>query len=155
MLCASLRIAGILALSCMASHVTSCLGRENGSQNGRTVGREQAVQEAEGSPELPSPVIQAAHSGSITAIALSSDHKIAASVSEDATVRVWDVETGRLLKTLTTGRFWFYSVTFSPDGKWLAAGSGDRNAYVWELATARLTNTFTGHSGAVTALAFS
>ena len=155
MACTLLRIVGILALSCWASHAVACPGREDGKHAVPPVTTNQAAQAGEVSPELPSPVIQDGHSGSISAVALSDDHKIAASASTDATVRVWSVETGRLLRTLTTGRFWFYSVAFSPDGKWLAAGSGDRNAYVWELATGRLARTFPQHSGAVTALAFS
>ncbi len=54
------------------------------------------------------------------------------SASFDATVRLWDVEKGICLKTLSKHQEPVYSVGFSPDGRYLASGSFDRSVYIWE-----------------------
>jgi WD40 repeat protein len=71
--------------------------------------------------------------GSTGCLALSPDGKRLASVSGTefvnnafvaGDVTVWDVETGRELRTLKGLTSWIWSVAFSPDGKQLAAASG-------------------------------
>ena|SRR5882762_3807570 len=47
---------------------------------------------------------------------------------EDTTVRVWSVETGRLLKTLATEKFCFYSVVFEAVAIALAGINGSGGA---------------------------
>jgi WD40 repeat protein len=78
-------------------------------------------------------------------------------------LKLWNIETGSCLQTLTghTGRIW--QVVVSPDGQWLASGSDDQTVCVWNIATLKTpSNTspqphyrLTGHSASVFGLAFS
>ncbi len=52
----------------------------------------------------------------------------------DRTIRVWDVETGALLKTLNI-RSGDYVVTFSPDGKTLVSGDHRGEIRFWDVET--------------------
>jgi WD40 repeat protein len=45
-------------------------------------------------------------------------------------IRVWEVSTGQLLRTLTDDSGHVYSIAFSPDGSWLASG-GYGNLTLW------------------------
>uniref|UniRef100_A0A8D3CCS1 Transducin beta like 1 X-linked n=1 Tax=Scophthalmus maximus TaxID=52904 RepID=A0A8D3CCS1_SCOMX len=54
-----------------------------------------------------------------------------ASASFDSTVRLWDVEGGVCIHTLTKHQEPVYSVAFSPDGKHLASGSFDKCVHIW------------------------
>lgn len=53
------------------------------------------------------------------------------SASFDSTVRLWDVERGVCVHTLTKHQEPVYSVAFSPDGKYLASGSFDKCVHIW------------------------
>ena len=68
---------------------------------------------------------------------------------EDETIRLWDVSTGKHLKTLTGHTDSVGSVYFSPDGKTLASGSGDDTIRLWDVSTGRLLKAFTGHTDSV------
>ena len=91
----------------------------------------------------------------ITSVAFSPDGKKLASGSDDKTVRLWEVETGKQLATLTGHSDSVWSVAFSPDGKKLASGSRDQTVRLWEVETGKQLATLTGHSSDVLSVAFS
>jgi WD40 repeat protein len=98
------------------------------------------------SPKSPEP---------ITSLAISPDGKKLASGSEDNTVQLWDVETGKQLTTLTGHSDYVLSVAFSPDGGKLASGSKDKTVRLWDVSTGTQLTTLKGHSSDVSSVAFS
>ncbi len=58
-----------------------------------------------------------------------------ASGSHDDTVRLWDPDTGELLRTLEGHEGDVNSVAFSPNGRLLASGSDDRTVRLWDPGT--------------------
>jgi WD40 repeat protein len=67
----------------------------------------------------------------VFSVAFSPDGKLLASGSEDDTVKLWDVASGRELQTLRGHAGNVSSVAFSPDGKLLASGSSDGIIRLW------------------------
>jgi RHS repeat-associated protein len=95
------------------------------------------------------------HTERVFSVAFSPDGRLLASGDFAPTIRLWDVQTGRLLRTLTGHTNWVWSVTFSPDGRVLASGSRDRTVRLWDVQTGRLLRTLTGHTGEVRSVSFS
>jgi len=86
-------------------------------------------------------------------IALSKDGKRAVSAGKD--VYVWDVETGKLVKTLEPIGKDALSVALSPDGRRIASGASDGRVYLWDLESGALLTTLADGKGPVEAVAFS
>jgi WD40 repeat protein len=70
----------------------------------------------------------------VTSVAFSPDGRLLASGSYDKTIKLWDVATGSLVRTLSGHTDDVYSVAFSPDGRLLASGSGDETIRLWDIS---------------------
>jgi WD40 repeat protein len=82
------------------------------------------------------------HTKRLTDIAFSPDGKRLASVGGDATLRVWEVATGKELHALPTAQdVTIQAVTFSPDGQVLASAGWDATVRLWDPATGRKVRT--------------
>jgi len=60
--------------------------------------------------------------------------------------RLWDVETGKLIRTFRGHTDVIYSVAFSSDGKLALSGSWDATVRLWNVDTGETVRLFTGHS---------
>jgi WD40 repeat protein len=73
------------------------------------------------------------HSASV--IAMSADGNILVSGGKDKAIKVWDLATGKLRKTLQSSSGEVRSVAFSSNGKIAVSGGGDRVVRILDLAT--------------------
>jgi WD40 repeat protein len=95
------------------------------------------------------------HSGSVNAVAFSTDGRLLASASDDGTARLWNPATGEQVQKLEGHRHWVRAVAFSTDGQLLASASDDRTVRLWNPATGEQVQKLEGHSDSVRAVAFS
>jgi WD40 repeat protein len=90
----------------------------------------------------------------VFAVAFSPDGEHVAAAGSDRAVRVWEVETGKLLATIDDHADWILGLAFSPDGRLLATASRDKTSKVFRWATKETLATFAGHADTVFAVAF-
>jgi WD40 repeat protein len=95
------------------------------------------------------------HTDDVKGVALSGDGRRAVSASDDRTLKVWDVETGRELHTLRGHMSPVFGVALSVDGRRAVSASSDKTLKVWDVETGRELRTFQGHTDAVNGVALS
>ncbi|MEH1821609.1 MAG: serine/threonine-protein kinase [Nostoc sp.] len=98
------------------------------------------------------------HSGtlsSVNTLAISPDSHTLASGSDDKIVKLWDLNTKKVLASFSEHSQAVKSVTFSPNGQILATASDDKTIKLWQVETLKEICTLLGHSHAVKSVAFS
>lgn len=95
------------------------------------------------------------HSSRVNSVVYSPDSRKILSASGDGTIKEWDIQTGRCVKTLVGHSHWVNSVVYSPDGKKVLSASDDKTIKEWKLETGRCVQNLVGHSSFVTSSVYS
>jgi serine/threonine protein kinase/WD40 repeat protein len=70
----------------------------------------------------------------VFALAFSPDGRFLATTGEDATVKLYDVASGKEITSLAGHSRWVTALAFSPDGKTLASAGQDQTVRLWNVA---------------------
>jgi WD40 repeat protein len=96
------------------------------------------------------------HTHGVWTVAFAPDGQTLASAGVDRLVRLWDIETGRMLKSLRGHTDDIRAALFTPDGQTLATGSDDRTIRMWNPKTGEPTKLlFTRYDHNVVSLSLS
>lgn len=94
------------------------------------------------------------HGQRVNQACFSPDGKRIITAGFDGTARIWDAETGRLLKILSGHADKVTSAAFNADGSYVATGSNDGQARIWDVNTGQSLHVIRGHEKVVTSVAF-
>jgi len=70
-------------------------------------------------------------------------------------ITLWDVASGKIMKTVSNDASFDRIMLFSPDGATLISGSSDHTIRLWDVSTGTLKFILTGHTGEVRSVLFS
>jgi WD40 repeat protein len=93
--------------------------------------------------------------GTASSVVFSPNGRYVLTGSGANTARLWDVVTGKLLRSFGRPTAGVYSVAFSMDGRRILTGSTDKIARLWSATSGQLIRSFKGHADAVVSVAFS
>ncbi|MFX1396802.1 MAG: hypothetical protein ACFFAS_07125 [Promethearchaeota archaeon] len=95
------------------------------------------------------------HDGPVTSLAISPDDKYLASGSWDQTIKLWDIKSKKLLKTIEAHEDWLGKLKFTPDGKFLISivrymdSQDKKNIKVWDVERGKIVKIIKAHEDGV------
>ena len=96
------------------------------------------------------------HSAFVNSACFSPDGKWILTASDDRTAKLWDADTGRLIRTFKDRhRHRVRSAVFSADGKKVLTASADTTARIWDAATGKELRELAGHKYGILCAVFS
>lgn len=106
---------------------------------------------------LPKPPVQyhlKGHRDSVTSVSFHPEYDFVCSTSEDATIRVWDFDQGRIEKQFKGHTDSVRHCNFHPKGHLLASCSNDLTIKLWDFETGQCVKTLHGHDHTVSCVKF-
>lgn len=94
------------------------------------------------------------HAETIAGVALRPGTQEMTTVSPDRSVKIWDLTSGKVVRTLKHHVDAVYGVAYSADGKWLATASADRTVKLYQIGSP-VPPTSLPHGEGVSGVAFS
>ncbi|MBD0346790.1 MAG: hypothetical protein ICV63_18590, partial [Coleofasciculus sp. Co-bin14] len=79
-------------------------------------------------------------------LAISDDGKTLVSGGQDKAIKIWDLQTGLLRKTLQSDSGEIQALAIAPDSKIVVSGSGDRMVRIWNITSNQRPQMLKGHS---------
>ncbi len=106
-----------------------------------------------GTPELR---IQRGHSEQINGLRYDPSGQFAVSCSNDKSIKIWDIKSGKELRTLTGHSQAVTCIDISKDGRKLASGGNrkEKNVIIWDIETGEKIKEITGFIGEITDISF-
>ncbi|MBX2901152.1 MAG: caspase family protein [Cyclobacteriaceae bacterium] len=82
-------------------------------------------------------IIQKGHELAVVAVAISPDSNYVATASRDKSAKLWELSTGREVRSFLGHQASVIALDFSSDGKYLLTGGNDRTARLWDVKSGK------------------
>ena len=92
------------------------------------------------------------HTNGVMCLQMCESERILATGSYDSTIKIWNIDTGEEIRTITGHTSGIRCLQF--DSTKLISGGLDRTVKVWNWRTGELLSTYTGHSNGIVGLHF-
>lgn len=87
-------------------------------------------------------------------MAWSSDSRLLVTASDDKTLKIWELSSGKSLKTLKGHSNYVFCCNFNPQSNLIVSGSFDESVRIWDVRTGKCLKTLPAHSDPVSAVHF-
>ncbi|RWW49362.1 hypothetical protein BHE74_00044502 [Ensete ventricosum] len=90
----------------------------------------------------------------VESVSFDSSEILVAAGAASGSIKLWDLEEAKIVRTLTGHRSNCIAVDFHPFGEFFASGSLDTNLKIWDIRRKGCIHTYKGHSRGVNAIKF-
>lgn len=137
----------VLSVFRMSPTILTLVGRM--AQSPDSVGPEQAPETLRGSPDpaadITAKIFAPPGHHEIESLDYSRDGRLMISGGRTS-LKLWDVSTGREIRTFAGVTDAVYSVAFSPDAGWIITGCANHKAELWDVETGKAIRSFKGQT---------
>lgn len=106
--------------------------------------------------EAPEIFVQLGHASQVGVNAVfSPDGRYALSGGRDGTLKLWNLDSGKEIRTYQGHKGRVMSIAYSPNRRHALSAGEDRTLKLWDIDTGREIRTYKGHSGVVNSIALS
>ncbi|KAF3231314.1 WD repeat domain [Orbilia oligospora] len=95
-----------------------------------------------------------AHTAGVSDVAWSPDSKTLATGSDDKTIRLWELKSGRMIRILKGHHNYVYCLNFNPQGNMIVSGSYDEAVRIWDIRSGNCQKTLPAHQDPVSGVDF-
>ncbi|MCX6162214.1 MAG: protein kinase, partial [Ignavibacteriae bacterium] len=95
------------------------------------------------------------HTECVNSVSFSPDGLYAISSSDDDTIQLWDIYTGKVIRKFEGHTHCITAVSFSPDGLYALSGSYDKTIRMWDIKSGKEIRKFEGHTNWINSVCFS
>ncbi|XP_043351034.1 katanin p80 WD40 repeat-containing subunit B1 isoform X7 [Dermochelys coriacea] len=95
------------------------------------------------------------HTTPVESVRINTNEELIVAGSQSGSIRVWDLEAAKILRTLMGHKANICSLDFHPFGSFVASGSLDTNIKLWDVRRKGCVFRYKGHTQAVRCLRFS
>uniref|UniRef100_A0A8C0JAW4 Katanin p80 WD40 repeat-containing subunit B1 n=1 Tax=Chelonoidis abingdonii TaxID=106734 RepID=A0A8C0JAW4_CHEAB len=95
------------------------------------------------------------HTTPVESVRINTNEELIVAGSQSGSIRVWDLEAAKILRTLMGHKANICSLDFHPFGSFVASGSLDTNVKLWDVRRKGCVFRYKGHTQAVRCLRFS
>lgn len=106
-------------------------------------------------PKIEKIHINKTHITKLSSVAFSPNGRYLLSGGKNRKLWLWNLKSGKLVKTFVGHSDIISSVAFSSDSQYAISGSRDRTVRIWNVNSGRLLDTYRGHDGFVSSVNFS
>jgi len=99
-------------------------------------------------------VLPIGHTSFVNIIQFSPNEDFVVTASSDATIKLWDKITGKLLHTYEGHTQSINAIAFNKEGNLLASASNDSTIIIWEIITGKILHQLKGHTAGVAHIEF-
>lgn len=82
------------------------------------------------------------------------DFTLLVSASDDKTLKIWELSSGKCLKTLKGHSNYVFCCNFNPQSNLIVSGSFDESVRIWDVRTGKCLKTLPAHSDPISAVHF-
>ncbi|MGL6194083.1 MAG: hypothetical protein ACRC2T_04595, partial [Thermoguttaceae bacterium] len=94
------------------------------------------------------------HEDAVSAVAISFDGRFGVSTGRDRTIRIWNLNSGKIIRVIEGHLDWIRDIAITLDGKYILSGSWDTTVKIWSTSNGKCLRSLNENIRSISKVAF-